>query len=72
MEKGKIYLIPTTLGDTAETADVLPVKVNEIINSIDEYIVENEKAARHYLKKMGIKIPCFGRAVGIISVNLGD
>ncbi len=57
MEKGKIYLIPTTLGDTAETADVLPIKVNEIINSIDEYIVENEKSARHYLKKMGIKKP---------------
>jgi 16S rRNA (cytidine1402-2'-O)-methyltransferase len=57
MEKGKIYLIPTTLGDTAETADVLPIKINEIINSIDEYIVENEKSARHYLKKMGIKKP---------------
>ena len=54
---GKIYLIPTTLGDTAETADVLPVKINTIINLIDEYIVENEKSARHYLKKMGIKKP---------------
>lgn len=57
IEKGKLYLIPTTLGDTAETADVLPVKINEIINTIDEYIVENEKSARHYLKKMGIKKP---------------
>ena len=55
INKGTIYLIPTTLGDTAETADVIPVKVNHIINSIDEYIVENEKSARHYLKKMGIK-----------------
>jgi 16S rRNA (cytidine1402-2'-O)-methyltransferase len=55
IDKGKLYLIPTTLGDTAETADVLPVKVNTIINTIDEYIVENEKSARHYLKKMGIK-----------------
>ena len=54
-EKGILYLIPTTLGETAETADVLPIKVNEIINTIDEYIVENEKSARHYLKKMGIK-----------------
>ena len=56
-EKGTLYLIPTTLGDTAETADVLPIKVNAIINTIDEYIVENEKTARHYLKKMGIKKP---------------
>ena len=55
--KGILYLIPTTLGDTAETADVLPTKVNTVINTIDEYIVENEKTARHYLKKMGIKKP---------------
>ena len=57
MAQGTLYLIPTTLGDTAETADVLPIKVNTIINTIDEYIVENEKSARHYLKKMGIKKP---------------
>lgn len=57
MNKGKLYLIPTTLGDTAETADVIPLKVNELINKIDEYIVENEKSARHYLKKIGIKKP---------------
>lgn len=55
--KGILYLIPTTLGDTAETADVLPVKVNEVINSTDEYIVENEKSARQFLKKMGLKKP---------------
>ena len=55
--KGVIYLIPTTLGDTDETADVIPVKINQIINSIDEYIVENEKSARHYLKKIGIQKP---------------
>ena len=55
--KGTLYLIPTTLGDTAETADVIPVKVNHIINTIDEYIVENERSARHYLKKVGINKP---------------
>ena len=57
MNKGILYLIPTTLGDTAETADVIPVKINQIINTIDEYIVENEKSARHYLKKIGIQKP---------------
>lgn len=55
--KGTLYLIPTTLGDTAETADVIPVKIATIINQIDEYIVENEKSARHYLKKMGLQKP---------------
>ncbi len=54
-ERGKLYLIPTTLGDTSEVGDVLPTSVNQIINTIDEYVVENEKSARHFLKKMGIK-----------------
>lgn len=57
LKKGILYLIPTTLGDMAETADVIPIKVNAIINTIDEYIVENEKSARHYLKKVGIQKP---------------
>ena len=56
-QKGTLYLIPTTLGDTAETADVIPVKVSAVINQIDEYIVENEKSARHYLKKAGLQKP---------------
>ena len=56
-QKGILYLIPTTLGDTSETLDVIPSKVNRIINTIDEYIVENEKSARHYLKKAGIQKP---------------
>lgn len=56
-QQGILYLIPTTLGDTAETADVIPMKINTVINQIDEYIVENEKSARHYLKKIGIKKP---------------
>ena len=53
--KGKLYLIPTTLGDTGETSDVIPIKINSLVNLIDEYIVENEKSARHFLKKIGIK-----------------
>lgn len=53
--KGALYLIPTTLGETAETAEVIPAKIYDIINTIDEYIVENEKTARHFLKKLGIK-----------------
>lgn len=55
VQQGTLYLIPTTLGDTGETADVIPVKIKQVINTIDEYIVENEKSARHYLKKIGIQ-----------------
>ncbi len=53
-KKGKLYLIPATLGETGETAEVIPIKINHLINTITEYIVENEKSARHYLKKLGI------------------
>lgn len=57
IKQGIIYLIPTTLGDTSETASVIPVNINHIINTIDEFIVENEKSARRYLKKLDIKKP---------------
>lgn len=54
--KGKLYLIPTTLGDIEPLATI-PVGVFTVINEIDDYLVENEKWARHYLKKLGIKKP---------------
>ncbi|HVA97689.1 MAG TPA: SAM-dependent methyltransferase [Bacteroidia bacterium] len=53
--KGTLYLIPTTLGVEAEISESLPSHIEKIINEIDDYIVENEKSARHFLKKMGIK-----------------
>ena len=46
---GKLYLIPTTLGDSDPT-DVLPQKVKRIIELLDHYIVENEKTARKSIK----------------------
>ena len=46
---GKLYLIPTTLGDSDPT-DVLPQKVKRIIELLDYYIVENEKTARKSIK----------------------
>lgn len=52
--KGKLYLIPSTIGDT-EINDVIPEKVQNIINNINYYIVENERTARRQLIKMGIK-----------------
>jgi 16S rRNA (cytidine1402-2'-O)-methyltransferase len=53
---GKLYLIPTTLGDSDPILNI-PQQVCSAINTIDDYLVENEKSARHYLKKMGIKKP---------------
>lgn len=53
MDKGTLYLIPVTLGDTP-TEQVIPAFNNSIINEIDIYIVENIKTARRFLKKAGI------------------
>ncbi|SFN79078.1 16S rRNA (cytidine1402-2'-O)-methyltransferase [Bizionia echini] len=48
---GKLYLIPTTLGDT-NPLDVLPVTIKNTIESIDIFIVENEKTARRFIKSI--------------------
>lgn len=50
----KIYLIPTTLGDSP-IDNVIPKYVIDIINQTNHYIVENIKTARRYLIKAGIK-----------------
>jgi len=56
MSKGKLYMIPTTLGE-CEPSKVLPLAVKETINSLDEFIVENSKTARAFLKLMEIPTP---------------
>lgn len=48
---GKLYLIPTTLGDVPPL-EVLPISVKKIIELVDIYIVENEKTARRFIKKI--------------------
>ena len=45
---GKLYLIPTGLGDNAPL-EILPISIKKVIESIDTYIVENEKAARNHV-----------------------
>jgi 16S rRNA (cytidine1402-2'-O)-methyltransferase len=50
-EKGKLYLIPTRLGDNAPL-EVLPISIKKIIELVDDYIVENEKTARRFIKKV--------------------
>ncbi len=48
---GKLYLIPTTLGDM-NPEDVLPATIKRSIDFIDYYIVENEKTARKFIKSV--------------------
>lgn len=49
--KGKLYLIPSTLGEN-EPLEVLPISIKRTIEDIDYYIVENEKTARRFIKKI--------------------
>ena len=48
---GKLFLIPTTLGNAAPL-EVLPYSVKQKIESIDHYVAENEKSARRFIKKI--------------------
>ncbi len=50
-ESGKLYLVPTTLGDN-EPLEVLPLSVKKIVEQLDYFIVENEKSARKFIKKI--------------------
>lgn len=56
MQKGKLYLIPVPLSEGAEKLSYTLVH-HDIINKIDEYVVENEKTARKFLKAAGLTIP---------------
>ena len=51
MHTGKLYLIPSLLGEQLPEV-VLPATIKNIIQRIDHFIVENEKSARHFIKKI--------------------
>ena len=48
---GVLYLIPTPLGDNSPL-EVLPLSVKKIIEDHTHFIIENEKAARQFIKKI--------------------
>ena len=48
---GKLFLIPTTLGEN-EPLEVLPFSVKKTIENLDYFIVESEKSARRFIKKI--------------------
>jgi 16S rRNA (cytidine1402-2'-O)-methyltransferase len=56
MANGTLFLIPVPLADEAAAKSFTPYLV-DTINSIKEYIVENEKTARRFLKEAGLKTP---------------
>jgi 16S rRNA (cytidine1402-2'-O)-methyltransferase len=62
--KGNLYLIPTTLGETSPL-EVLPIAVKKIIEEVDYYIVENEKTARRFIKSI-----CATKQQSILNINV--
>jgi len=56
MSSGSLYLIPVPLAEQASAKSFTPF-LSDTINQIDEYIVENSKTARKFLKEAGLRIP---------------
>ena len=55
MTKPCIYLIPNLLGDNCSPERVLPMHNSSVIESINNFAVENLKDARRFLVKLGLK-----------------
>mgnify|MGYP000917354307 CR=1 FL=1 len=55
LRMAKLYLIPTTLGDS-DIERVLPPDLTVVISSIKVFIVENIRTARRFLKKVNQSI----------------
>jgi 16S rRNA (cytidine1402-2'-O)-methyltransferase len=56
MKKGRLYLIPAPVSDSAVN-DYIPAKVREIINSLKYFVVEDLRTARRYISKLKIDTP---------------
>lgn len=54
MSKGKLYLIPSPLGDNT-IKEVLPQYVLDIASSLDCFVVEELRTARRFLSAYGLK-----------------
>lgn len=54
MAKGKLYLIPSPLGEY-DPSEVIPVPVLERLKRIRKYVVEEARTVRRYLSAAGLK-----------------
>ncbi len=52
---GKLYLIPSSLGDN--TVHTIPEYVRAIACTLDVFVAERAKTARHFLKALGTSVP---------------
>lgn len=54
MSKGKLYLIPTPLGDN-DPSEVIPAAVLQAACSLESFVVEEVRTARRFLSRYGLK-----------------
>ena len=54
MNKGKLYLIPSPLGDN-DPAEVIPAPVLQSLVGFRTFVVEEIRTARRYLSRVGLK-----------------
>lgn len=52
--KGRLYLIPSPLGDNAPE-EVIPSEVLGLLTRLDTFVVEEVRTARRYLSRAGLK-----------------
>ncbi|MDD3108130.1 MAG: SAM-dependent methyltransferase, partial [Alistipes sp.] len=53
---GKIYMLPTPIGDTP-VYDVLPLYNQKILQQLEYFVVEDLRSARRFLSRAGINRP---------------
>lgn len=53
LSAGKIYLIPSFLGE--DNPDIIPQQIKNAVQQLDEFIVEDARTARRYLRAIGYK-----------------
>src|SRR5699024_6622595 len=51
LKRGRLFLIPTSLSN-APLLEVLPFRIKKKVEDLNYYIVENEKTARHFIKRL--------------------
>ena len=63
---GILYLIPTRLGENI-VLEVLPISVKKVLEVVNHYVVENEKTARRFIKKISPRKPQEALQINVIN-----
>ena len=71
MTKGTLYLIPITLGDD-NISQVLPPDVVKIAQNLENFVVESEKSARHFLSTIKTAKPVRELTLNLLNEHTDD